>query len=396
MLDFIIKRYIGKYDDIKRPSVRKAYGNLAGTIGIVINLILSAIKITVGYMSGSIAIMSDGFHNLVDVISAAASILSFKLSGREPDWEHPYGHGRIEYIFSIGVSLIVFVVGIQFFIESFQKILHPEPIVMTSWGFALLGVSLLGTLTIWYTYKKIGKIIDSSMLQASGVECMADIIVTLVIIVGIVISATTGRHLDGYLGIFASLVICHTGYSIFKESTSQLIGEEPSPALVNEINRFVRSYEGVMGVHDLMIHDYGPSHKFATIHVEVDANNGIVESHELIDRIEKEAEEALHIKLTIHMDPLVRDETVIETYKAIDELVRNYDENFSIHDLRIVSGHDKLHLFFDLVVPFNYKKKHSLIRKEISDLIYDYDTAYEAVITIDVCYTGLTNVHEQK
>ncbi len=395
MLSFLIRQFISDYEDVKRPSVRKAYGNMAGTIGIVVNVILSAIKLIIGFMVGSIAIISDGFHNLVDVVSAVASIVSFKMAGKEPDIEHPYGHGRLEYLFSIGVSVIVISVGIHFFVESIEKILHPTAIHMTPLAFGIFCASLLGTAFLWYSYRYFAKKIDSTVLAAAGADSFSDFISSIVIIIGLALSPILHIELDGYLGIFAAALICHTGYEIFKESTNALIGDEPSPAMVNSITRFVRKYPGVLGIHDLMIHDYGPGHQFATIHVEVDANKDVMESHEMVDQIEKEIYAELGIKLTIHMDPLSRDEKTLATFYHLQKLIKEYDPNMDIHDLRMVKAHNSVSVLFDVVVPFGEKKSHKQIRNDIADLVASIDPIYEANITIEVCYTGLHNIHRQ-
>lgn len=393
LLSFLIKKFIPNYEDVKRPSVRKAYGNMAGTIGIVVNLILSAAKLIIGFMAGSIAIISDGFHNLVDVVSAVASIVSFKMAGKEPDVEHPYGHGRMEYLFSIGVSVIVISVGIHFFVESVEKILHPTAVHMTNLGLTIFGASLLGTTFLWYMYRFFAKKIDSTVLAAAGADSFSDLISSVVIIIGLVLSPIVKVDLDGYLGLFAAALICHTGYEIFKESTNALIGDEPSPQMVNSITRFVRKYPGVLGIHDLMIHDYGPGHQFATIHVEVDADADIVETHEMIDQIEKEIHRELGIQMTIHMDPLRRDEKTMATFYHLQKLIKEYDPNMDIHDLRMVKSHNAICVLFDLVVPFGEKKSHKQIRNDIADLVASIDPIYEANITIEVCYTGFHNIH---
>lgn len=395
MLNYLIKKFIDDPDNIKNASVRKSYGNLAGTIGILVNVVLSAIKLSIGFFTGSIAIISDGFHNLVDVASALASIISFKLAGKEPDLEHPYGHGRLEYLFSIGVAVVVMAVGIQFLIESVEKILYPTAVTMTNLTMAVFAASLIGPLFLWYSYRFFAKKIDSQVLAAAGADSFSDLISSVVILIGLLLGPFIGFNLDGYLGIFAAGLIVHTGYGIFKDSTSSLIGDEPSPVLVNEITRFVRSYPGVLGLHDLMIHDYGPNSKFVTLHVEVDADEDVIKTHEMIDGIEKDAFDKMGINLTVHMDPLRRDEKTTATYFHLQQLIKEYDPNMDIHDLRMIKSHDSISVLFDLVVPFGEKKSHKQIRKDIAEIVSSIDPCYQANITIDVCYTGLHNVHRK-
>lgn len=395
MLNYLIKKFIDDPDNIKNASVRKSYGNLAGTIGILVNVVLSAIKLFIGFFTGSIAIISDGFHNLVDVASALASIISFKLAGKEPDLEHPYGHGRLEYLFSIGVAVVVMAVGIQFLIESVEKILYPTAVTTTNLTMAVFAASLIGPLFLWYSYRFFAKKIDSQVLAAAGADSFSDLISSVVILIGLLLGPFIGFNLDGYLGVFAAGLIVHTGYGIFKDSTSSLIGDEPSPVLVNEITRFVRSYPGVLGLHDLMIHDYGPNSKFVTLHVEVDADEDVIKTHEMIDGIEKDAFDKMGINLTVHMDPLRRDEKTTATYFHLQQLIKEYDPNMDIHDLRMIKSHDSISVLFDLVVPFGEKKSHKQIRKDIAEIVSSIDPCYQANITIDVCYTGLHNVHRK-
>ncbi len=387
------RSYVKNWENTTRPSVRKAYGNMAGTIGIIVNLLLSVVKLAIGYMMGSIAIISDGFHNLADVGAAGASIISFKLAGRAPDLEHPYGHGRIEYLFSIGVSMLIMMVGIQFFIESVKKIIDPEPIILSSEGVLVFALSIGGTLFLFSFYRAVARWIDSKVLFAASADSFSDLVSSGVILIGLLLNYVITYPLDGYLGIFASGMICHAGYSIFKESTSTLIGNEPSKEQVLAIDSFVRSYKGVLGVHDLMIHDYGPGHQFASIHVEVDADEDVIQSHEMIDRIEREAEKELGIQLTIHMDPLRRDEETLQTYEYVKDIVTRYNPEYSIHDLRMVHSYGHIGVLFDIVVPYGERKHHESIKNDISDLIHELNPLYKADITIDESYTGGIEIH---
>lgn len=389
MLSYLIKRYIPNYKETERPSVRKAYGNLAGIIGIVINVSLSCLKLVIGYLSGSIAIISDGFHNLVDGASALVSMLSFKLSGREPDIEHPYGHGRIEYIMSLGMSVVVIVVGIQFFIESVKKIKCGGIVQMSTKMTLLFAVSLLGTFLLYCIYKKIAKMINSQVLKAAAADSFSDAISTVVILIGLIVDKILHIQVDGYLGIFVALVICHTGYEIFKESTSTLIGGEVDHEQVRKISRYVKSFNGVLGVHDLMIHNYGPGHVFASIHVEVDAKKDIMKTHDLIDEIEQDVHDNLGVMLTIHMDPIMQDKHTLATYYWLSKMIRAYDEEYLIQDLRLEHDGKYTILQFELVIPFSEKKPEKQIRQDIQDIIEIEEPNYTARIAIKRCYTGI-------
>lgn len=394
MLQFLIQKYVADWESVKRPSVRKAYGNLAGTIGILVNVIMCVLKLIVGFMMGSIAIISDGFHNLADVGSAVASIVSFRMSGKAPDLEHPYGHGRIEYLFSIGVSVVVMAVGIQFLVESVKKILDPEPIEFSLLGIGLFALSLVGTISLLYMYRNIGRRIDSKVLIAAGADSFSDLMTTVVIVAGLLLEPLIGFPLDGYLGIIASLAVFHTGFSIFKDATSTIIGNEPSPDLVRTISTFVRSYEGVIGIHDLMIHDYGPGHQFASIHVEVDADCDVFTSHTLIDKIEHEAHNEIGIQLTIHMDPLKRDKETVMLFNEINKIVKAYDASYSIHDLRMIHSFDIINILFDVVVPYGDERSEQVIERDIVDLVAEINPVYVARVTIERSYVGEANIHD--
>lgn len=388
MFSLLIRLCIKNYEEVEKPSVRKAYGNLASLLGMSVNILLSVLKMGIGWMTGSIAIVSDGMHNLVDGASAVISMISFRVSGREPDMEHPYGHGRFEYIASLGMGVAVIVLGVQFLIASYERIQEGHVISMGTLEIVLFALSILGTVFIYLMYTSFAKRIDSHVLQAAGAECFADLISSVVILIGLIVSRFYTFPVDGYLGVAVALLICHSGYSILKESTSALLGNEPKPEQVSRIRGIIASYDGVLGIHDLMIHDYGPGRVFASVHVEVDARDDIIACHDLVDSIEKKIYEELGIHMTIHMDPIVQNEELLHTYTRLSRVIHVYNAKYILQDLRMrQDGKHKL-LSFEVVVPFGEKKTHRQIQQDIQELIEVIDASYITQVTIKECYVG--------
>lgn len=394
MQEQIIRWFIKDYDCVKAPAVRTKYGNLTSIVGIITNLTICIGEITVGLLVGSIAMISDGIHNVADAGGSAISLLSFRFSAKRADQEHPYGHGRIEYLLSIGFSVLLFVLATQLFLEAIDRIMNPQMVEFSLWAFIVM-LCAMG-LKIWlYTFfKNIGIRINSPILQANGLECLSDVWATLGITVGLVVGGLLDFPIDGYLGAIVSLMIGRAGYHVLSDAINRLLGNEPNPEMVNDIANFVKSYPGVLGIHDLMIHDYGPGHVFASIHVEVDAKEDVIKSHNLIDRIERDAQKQLYIQLTIHMDPLLITKESMELYDKIHAVVKAYDNRLSLHDLRAVQSDDKTHIIFDLVVPNDDCKRMDEIAKAITNILQAMDSSYVVTITPEHSYTGTENIHD--
>ncbi|KAF1682701.1 cation diffusion facilitator family transporter [Veillonella sp. R32] len=394
MQEQLIRWFVKDYDCIKAPAVRTRYGHLTSIVGIVTNLIISLGELIVGLLIGSIAMVSDAIHDLADAGGSTISLLSFSFSAKKADQEHPYGHGRIEYLLSIGFSILLFVVAIQLLIESVGRILKPEIIEFSIWALVVM-LCAMG-LKVWlYTFfKSIGERINSPILQANGLEYLSDVWATLGITLGLVAGGLFQIPVDGYLGAIVSLMIGRAGYHVLADAISRLLGNEPSPEMVKDIANFVKSYPGVLGVHDLMIHDYGPGHVFASIHVEVDAKEDVIKSHSLIDRIERDAQKELYLQLTIHMDPLLIMKESMALYDKIHTVVKAYDEKLSLHDLRAVKSDDKTHIIFDLVVPYSDRHRMDEIAKAIKKILEAMDPSFEITITAEHSYTGDENIHD--
>ncbi len=392
----LIRFFIKNWKAVDDTKVRQSYGNLASSVGIVANIVLCIIKLFIGFVSGSIAIISDAINNLADAGSAVATFLSFKISGKAPDMDHPFGHGRAEYLFSIGLALIIMVVGSQFLFKSVERIITPSPVEFSLWSAILLIISIGGKGWLYTFYKAIGKRIDSIIIEATAADSLSDILITTVVLLGLIASVFVDLPIDGYLGVFVSFVIIKNGFEIFRDSTSSLVGREPSSELVINMAKKLRSYEGVCGIHDLLIHDYGPGNIFATVHVEVDAAVDIMVSHELIDRIERDILEDMGIKLTIHMDPLAKDEETLAMFEQASAAIQRLHPKYSIHDFRVVPSSGKTILVFDILIPYEEDRKPKEIEALAKNELKALGEEIDCIITVERSYTGNLDIHEAK
>ena len=300
----LVKKFIKNSDNINDAKVRIAYGNLGGVVGIIVNSLLFIIKLLVGFLSGSIAIMADAFNNLSDAASSVITIIGFKMASKPADAEHPFGHGRIEYLSALVVSFMVMMVGFQFVKTSFSKIINPEPVTFQIIPFLLLLVSIGFKVWLSKFNKTLGNKINSSALKAAGTDALGDVFTSTTVVISFLVSKFTTIPIDGYIGILVALVIVYSGFSLIKETISPLLGEAPDPELVDEINNMVLSYDHITGVHDLVIHNYGPGRIMASIHAEIPADINIMTIHNVIDHAEREISEKLGVYLVIHMDPI--------------------------------------------------------------------------------------------
>lgn len=368
--------------------IRDKNGQRAGWVGIFSNLFLFLIKIMTGLFSGSIAIISDAVNNLSDFATSIITIVAFKLSATPADEEHPYGHERFEYISALLVSCIIFVLGIQFLIDSAKKVFSPEKTVF-SWVIVfLLVISVVIKLLQARYYKKVGSQINSGTLEAASKDSRNDVIVTITIIIAVLVEHFTGFMLDGYIGVLVSFFVIFSGIQMLRESLNPLLGAAPDPELVEKIKNKILSYPSVLGYHDLMMHNYGPDNYFASVHLEVPANQNVLLSHDIIDVIERDVLSELSIHLVIHMDPVITDDPKIsQMLEIITQLIHAIDSTLSIHDFRMVEGGSHTNLIFDITVPPRYSMNDSELRKLIQEKINEYNSSYYAVITIDRSYT---------
>lgn len=384
MIQLLAKIFIKNQEDVENPKVRQAYGVLCGTVGIVLNILLFAGKWLAGFLSGSIAITADAFNNLSDAGSSVLTLIGFHLSGQKPDEKHPFGHGRMEYISGLFVSVAILIMAVELIQSSVHKLIHPEAIEGSPLILAILMVSVCVKVYMAYYNKKIGKKINSAAMAATAADSMSDTIATSAVLFSTVISMAAGVNLDGWCGLLVGVFILYSGVQALKDTVDPLLGQAPDKALVEQIQSLVTSYPVVQGIHDMMIHDYGPGRRIVSLHAEVDAKGDILKIHDEIDNIERQLRENLNCHATIHMDPVEADnEEVRKLRLQTAKLIAGMELNLSIHDFRVVKGETHTNLIFDVVVPFECPLKDSEVIEKIEEGIQQYPGNYYAVIQID-------------
>ena len=385
MITFLASLFIKDSKNYKEPSVRQAYGVLSGAVGIGLNILLFFGKWLAGTISGSIAIIADAFNNLSDAGSSIITLIGFRLSGQEPDPEHPFGHGRMEYISGLLVSVAILVMGFELIGSSIGKLRSPEPIESSALVFGILIASILVKLYMFFYNHSLSKKIESAAMKATSVDSLSDTVATTLVLIATLISKYTGLLLDGWFGILVGLFILYTGGSTLKETIDLLLGQPPKQEFIDEVKEIVLGHSMVHGVHDLIVHDYGPGRVMISLHAEVDVNGDIQDIHEQIDHIEHELQEKLHCSATIHMDPIVTDDKEVLAMKAkVEEMVHFLDESFSMHDFRMVRGSTRTNLIFDVEVPRKTSYTDNEIVNWLKESIHELPgSKYFAVIQID-------------
>ena len=384
MIQLLARVFIKNQEDVENPKVRQAYGVLCGTVGIVLNILLFAGKWLAGFLSGSIAITADAFNNLSDAGSSVLTLIGFHLSGQKPDQKHPFGHGRMEYISGLFVSVAILIMAVELIQSSVHKLIHPEAIEGSPLILAILMVSVCVKVYMAYYNKKIGRKIHSAAMTATAADSMSDTIATSAVLFSTVISMAAGVNLDGWCGLLVGVFILYSGVQALKDTVDPLLGQAPDKALVEQIQSLVTSYPVVQGIHDMMIHDYGPGRRIVSLHAEVDAKGDILKIHDEIDNIERKLRETLNCHATIHMDPVEADnEEVRKLRLQTAKLIAGMELNLSIHDFRVVKGETHTNLIFDVVVPFECPLKDSEVIEKIEEGIQQYPGNYYAVIQID-------------
>ena len=388
MLNLLAKWFIPNHDNTKDPKVRAAYGSLCGIVGIIINILLSALKLVVGLLASSVAAIADAFNNLSDAGSSLVSLISFRISAKPADRAHPFGHARIEYVASMIVSFLILGVGISLFWDSFTALIglgEVQNTVFNEITLILLSLSILFKLLLALFYRSAGHKIDSAVMQASMTDSLMDCISTAAVLVsGIMISVFELAFLDSLVGLCVSVLILLSGIKILNDTKNSILGEAPVEELVKDIKEIVQRYPEAIGIHDMLVHNYGPSHYIASLHVEVDGKKDIYELHDVIDLIEKQIHDELNILCTIHMDPIVTDDEAIgELRNFVSEIVHSLDEAMSIHDFRVVIGKTHTNLIFDVVLPFESKLKEQEAAELISAAVLSSRANHYCVITVD-------------
>lgn len=388
MTRFLIHLFIKDKDNTKNVQVRTAYGNLSGAVCILCNVLLFLGKYIVGTLSGSIAIAADGVNNLSDASSNIVSLIGFKLSARKPDEEHPYGHGRYEYLAGLVVCMIIIAIGVLLAWESFQKVLHPVEVKSDWLMIIVLCVSMLVKLWMYLFNRTLGKLISSETLMATAADSRNDVITTAVVLVSTFLCSATGIYIiDGIMGIAVAVFILVNGVQLVRETLSPLLGKAPDADFVRHIEETVMSFPGVLGVHDLMVHDYGPGSRFATLHVEFPAEEDVIEAHDIMDQIEQYFLEEEQLLVTIHYDPILADNGEVEAVRNfLAEAAVQFDERLSVHEVRIVPGNSHTNIVFDCVKPAGFRRKDEEIREYFAEKIKELNPRFRCAIKIEQSY----------
>ncbi len=387
MTELLIRLFVKDSEQVSNPDVRGRYGKLSGLVGVGTNLLLFVVKFLTGFFFHSIAIMADAVNNFSDMASSLITLIGFKLSSKPADAQHPYGHARMEYISGLIVSFLVMMVGVQLVQSSFGKILRPQP---TGFGLvvvAILAVSIL--LKLWQSafYAKIGKKIDSTALQASSQDSRNDVLSTAAVLLGALVSRYTGLMLDGWMGLAVAVFIIVSGIRLIIDTTSPLLGLAPTKEQIGEIYRKIMSYQGILGLHDLNVHNYGPGRCFASVHCEVPADEDIMVSHDIIDNIERDFLKDMNIHLVIHLDPIVTgDERTNELKGVVAGIIREISPDITMHDFRVVWGTTHSNLIFDVVVPYRFRMADDQLQQTLVDRIHQMNPNYHAVVVVDHTY----------
>ena len=388
MIELLARWFIPHRDNTADGAVRRAYGTLCGAVGIGLNVLLFIGKFFAGQLSGSIAVTADSFNNLSDAGSSAVTLLGFRLAGKKPDPDHPFGHGRIEYISGLIVAGLILLMGVELAKSSFDKILHPEEVTFSALALVILAVSVAVKLYMWHYNRRIGGKIRSAAMEATASDSLSDAAATSAVLLAMLIGRWTGLAVDGYVGMVVALFILFSAYKAAKETLSPLLGQAPDPELVQHIRDIVEEHDTVVGIHDLVVHDYGPGRQMVSLHAEVPASGDILQLHDVIDNIERELHEKLHVQAVIHMDPIVTDdETVDALRRQVAELVRQVEPRMTVHDLRVIRGTTHTNLVFDAVLPLDAAITPAEAGRRIREKVAELDGDYYAVVTVEHSFT---------
>lgn len=389
MTDFLVRHLVRDYKNVQDPAVRERYGVLSGGVGIFLNLLLSLGKFLAGVLTGSIAVTADAFNNLSDAGSSVVTLVGFKLAGQKADDGHPFGHGRIEYLAGLLVSLLILMVGVELGKSSIEKIIHPEDVTFSLMTVVILICSILVKLWMSLFNRKLGKRINSAAMQATATDSLSDVVATSAVLAGTLIGHFAQVSIDGWIGVVVAIFILRAGWEAVKDTLNPLLGTAPEPELVNAIQQLVLSHEQVVGMHDLVIHDYGPGRRMCSFHAEVPEDENIMAAHDAIDHIEREIQEKFGIETTAHMDPIATgDSEVTRLRDQVRDLVKEIDEDMSIHDFRVTRGPLHTNLIFDVVVPHRCRLKDEEIQERITQAVRDVVPDCYVVLQLDRSYVG--------
>ncbi len=388
MITLLSKIFIKNRKAYHDPAVRRSYGVLCGGFGIFLNILLFAAKFIAGTIASSVSVVADAFNNLSDAGSSIVSLIGFKLSGQKPDPEHPYGHGRLEYISGLIIAMIIILMGFELMLSSVKKIITPEAVEFSWLSIGILIASILVKAYMFFYNRSIAKKIDSVTMKATAQDSLTDCIATFAALAAIIAGRIWNVKIDGWCGALVSLFVLYSGFSAAKDTISPLLGQPPEKELVDDIESTVMAHDQILGIHDLMVHDYGPGRMMMSLHAEVPSDGSVLELHDLIDNIERELKEKFHCEAVVHMDPIeTHDQKTDELKRTVGEILYSIDPEIKMHDFRIVTGPTHTNVIFDVVVPFKYKLSDAELKKQLSEGISERcGENYYAVINIDKAY----------
>lgn len=384
MTNCLIRLFIKEKDDVKNPCVRERYGKLSGWVGIVLNIVLFGIKFLAGVLTKSIAVTADAMNNLSDASTSVVSLIGFKLSSYEADDEHPYGHARYEYLSGLLVAVMIILIGFELFKTSVGKIISPTKVSFSTVSVFILVISIAVKLWMSVFNRKLSKLIDSKTLRATSDDSRNDCISTTAVLISMILAHLFNINTDGFIGLLVAVFILISGIGLIKDTISPLLGQAPDPEFVEHIKNTILSYPGVLGTHDLMVHDYGPGRQFASVHVEMAAEADVLESHDVIDNIERDFLENINLHMIVHLDPIVTTSESVNDFRSwLSNNIKTINERLTIHDLRMVEGTTHTNVIFDCVVPHNIGMENKQLKEKIIELVKNEYADYFCVITFD-------------
>ena len=389
MVTFLSRWLIQDYDRPEDPEVRRKYGVLCGSVGIGLNLLLFLAKFFAGTISGSIAITADAFNNLSDAGSSLVTIVGFKLAGQKPDPSHPFGHGRMEYLSGLAVSVLILLMGFELLQSSVDKIRHPAAIEFSWLSVVILLLGIAGKLYMAYYNRAVGNKINSAAMKATAADSLSDSISTAAVLAATLIAHFFSVNIDGWVGVAVACFIQYAGYNAARDTIDPLLGQAPDPELVTDVEKTVLSFPPIQSIHDMIVHDYGPGRLMISLHAEVPADGDLLEMHDTIDLVEQTLREKFHCDAVIHMDPIVtNDEQVLKMRSKMHQLVQVIDKRITVHDFRMVTGPTHTNLIFDVACPFDLKQSDEEVKRQVEEIVDLLDGNYNAVVTVDRIYAS--------
>lgn len=389
MVTLLSRWLIPQYQQVDDPDVRRKYGVLCGAVGIGLNLLLFLAKFFAGTISGSIAITADAFNNLSDAGSSLVTIVGFKLAGQKPDPSHPFGHGRMEYLSGLAVSVLILLMGFELLQSSVDKIRHPAAIEFSWLSVVILLLGIAGKLYMSYYNRSVGNKINSAAMKATAADSLSDSISTAAVLAATLIAHFFHVNIDGWVGVAVACFILYAGYNAARDTIDPLLGQAPDPELVTDVEKTVLSFPPIQSIHDMIVHDYGPGRLMISLHAEVPADGDLLEMHDTIDLVEQTLREKFHCDAVIHMDPIVtNDEQVLKMRSKMHQLVQVIDKRITVHDFRMVTGPTHTNLIFDVACPFDVKQSDEEVKRQVEEIVDLLDGNYNAVVTVDRIYAS--------